>query len=133
MAQDIVSICLALTVRMERLKMKCNKCDGSGFVLIGEENGLRFKEPCECFKPTQPLWAEKEPIPVVDIDYEVLFNPSKRHKANALTKFGAIDVCYKCPKCETERVITWMFPDTEFTIVDECCDIPVRFLPKEEE
>ena len=44
------------------------------------------------------------------VDYQVLFNPSKRHKANALTKFGAIDVCYQCPKCETERVITWMFP-----------------------
>ena len=67
------------------------------------------------------------------VEYEVLFNPSKRHKANALTKFGAIDICYKCPKCEAERVITWMFPDTEFTIVDECCDMPVSFIPKEEE
>ena len=90
MAQAIVSICLVLTVRMERLKM-------------------------------------------TKVDYEVLFNPSKRHKANALTKFGAIDVCYKCPKCETERVITWMFPDTEFTIVDECCDMPITFVPREEE
>tara|TARA_B100000287_G_scaffold422876_1_gene465400 strand:+ start:3416 stop:3688 length:273 start_codon:yes stop_codon:yes gene_type:complete len=90
MAQAIVSICLVLTVRMERLKM-------------------------------------------TKVDYEVLFNPSKRHKANALTKFGAIDVCYKCPKCEAERVITWMFPDTEFTIVDKCCDMPITFVPKEEE
>jgi hypothetical protein len=67
------------------------------------------------------------------VEYQVLFNPSKRHKANALTKFGAIDICYKCPKCEAERVITWMFPDTEFTIVDECCNMRVSFVPKEEE
>ena len=67
------------------------------------------------------------------VEYEVLFNPSKRHKANALTKFAAIDVCYKCPKCETERVITWMFPDVSFEFVDKCCGVKVELVPKEEE
>ncbi len=113
--------------------MKCKKCDGSGFVLVGQKGGLKIKEPCECFNPSKPLWEEREPIPVINIDYEVLFNPSKRHKANALTKFAAIDVSYKCPKCQAERVVTWMFPDAEFTILDECCDMPIRFVPREGE
>ncbi len=67
------------------------------------------------------------------IDYEVLFHPSKRHKANALSQFAARDILYECPNCNEERVVTWMFPDVSFEFVDKCCGVKVVLLPKEEE
>ena len=67
------------------------------------------------------------------IDYEVLFDPSKRHKANAISRFAARDILYNCPKCDKERVITWVFPDVSFDFVDECCGVMVVLIPKEEE
>lgn len=59
--------------------------------------------------------------------YEVLANPSVSKKAQAATKFHAIDILYACPTCGSDRVFTWLFPDQEASYVDECCGATVRF------
>ena len=38
--------------------MNCKKCDGSGWIVIDEINGLRFREPCECLDLSKPLWRQ---------------------------------------------------------------------------
>ena len=63
------------------------------------------------------------------IEYEVLFDPSQRYIANAISRFAARDILYKCPECDKERV----FPDVSFDFVDECCGVMVVLIPKEEE
>ena len=66
-------------------------------------------------------------------EFTVLYNPSKRKNAQEITKFGAIDILYECPKCGKERVATWLFPDVDMMFQDECCGMQVHFEGKEEE
>lgn len=94
--------------------MICDTCDGSGY--------------CADMACSNCVNGE-----LIIVDYEVLFNPSKRYIANAISKFAAIDVLYNCPKCDSERVVTWIFPDVSFSFIDDCCKKMVKFVPKEEE
>lgn len=59
-------------------------------------------------------------------EFEILFDPSNRHHALMISKH-AIDIQYKCPKCGKERVVTWLFPDTDMIYPDECCNQIVHF------
>jgi hypothetical protein len=66
-------------------------------------------------------------------EYTVLFNPSKKKGAQELTKFAAIDVMYDCPKCNSARVFTWLFPEVGVTFRDNCCGEEIVLEPTEEE
>ena len=67
------------------------------------------------------------------VQYTILNNPTKRDNYATATRFHAIDILYKCPKCDAERVYTWPFPSQSTIFKDKCCDVWVKFLPKEEE
>ena len=93
--------------------------------------GLGSRNRVSVSKLTQPLWTEKE---LIIVDYEVLFNPSKRHKANALTKFGAIDVAIIVLSVIVRELLHGCFPiQNSFSFIDDCCKKMVKFVPKEEE
>jgi len=62
--------------------------------------------------------------------WKVLFEFSTNKSALKATKFGAMDITYKCPECDEDRAVTWPFPDTELEFFDDCCNAYVRFLPK---
>jgi hypothetical protein len=47
-----------------------------------------------------------------------------------MTHKNAIDVLYRCPMCQTQRAVTWLFPDVELEFVDECCNQKVVLEPK---
>ena len=66
-------------------------------------------------------------------EYTVLFSPSRKKGAQEATKFSAIDVIYGCPKCDSDRVFTWLFPDVGVTFRDNCCGEEIRLEPMEEE
>jgi len=40
--------------------MNCKRCDGSGWIVTDEINGLRFKKPCKCLDLSKPLWEPLE-------------------------------------------------------------------------
>jgi len=50
-----------------------------------------------------------------------------------MTHKGAMDVKYKCPKCDKDRAVTWLFPNGVMEFTDNCCNMTVRLEPKEEE
>ena len=62
-------------------------------------------------------------------EWELLFDPSKVFEA-LMTHKNAIDVLYRCPTCQTQRAVTWLFPDVELEFVDECCNQAVVLEPK---
>jgi hypothetical protein len=69
-----------------------------------------------------------EVIPDIDeTPYEVLFAPSKDGHADVFSCGLAIDIGYTCPKCETERAVTWVFSDSDMFYPDECCGQLVLF------
>ena len=59
-------------------------------------------------------------------EYEVLFDPSNRHKALLISK-SAIDIQYNCPECGKGRAVTWLFPDEDMIYPDDCCHRTVAF------
>jgi hypothetical protein len=63
--------------------------------------------------------------------YKVLFDPTKDQAAEIFTRGEAIDIKYKCPKCETSRASTWLFPDSDMHYTDECCGEPILFKARE--
>ena len=50
-----------------------------------------------------------------------------------MTHKGAMDVKYKCPKCDKDRAVTWLFPDGVMEFTDKCCNMTVRLDPEEGE
>ena len=69
----------------------------------------------------------------LNIPYELLNYPTKDKDADDFTHGHAIDILYKCPKCESERAVTWLFPDEDMFFQDECCGEFVRFVAEAEE
>ena len=59
-------------------------------------------------------------------EFTILNEVSVRHRALMSSKH-AIDIQYKCPKCEEDRVITWLFPDTPMIFEDACCGMTIHF------
>jgi hypothetical protein len=59
-------------------------------------------------------------------EFTILNEVSVRHHALMMSKH-AIDIQYNCPKCNEDRVFTWLFPDQNTSYVDECCNVAVHF------
>jgi len=59
-------------------------------------------------------------------EFKILNDPSVRHHALMHSRH-AIDIQYECPKCDTTRVVSWLFPDTDMFYEDECCGVLVHF------
>ncbi len=58
--------------------------------------------------------------------FEVLYDPSVRTWALLQSKH-AIDITYTCPKCNEERAVTWLFPDTDMQFKSKGCGKIVKF------
>jgi hypothetical protein len=69
----------------------------------------------------------------LNTDWELLNYPTRDREASDFTSGHAIDIAYKCPKCEAERASTWLFPDKDMYYQDECCGEFVRFVAEAEE
>ena len=65
--------------------------------------------------------------------WDLLNYPTKDREASDFTSGHAIDIAYKCPKCDLERACTWLFPDEDMFFQDECCGEFVRFVTEVEE
>ena len=65
--------------------------------------------------------------------WDLLNYPTKDREASDFTSGHAIDIAYKCRKCESERAVTWLFPDEDMFFQDECCGEFVRFVAEVEE
>lgn len=115
--------------------ISCSNCDLSGcLVCISSEDAESFcgkcsscDECCDCIEEI-PLITNLTPT-----KYEVFANPSHDGDACILTQFRAIDIIYQCPKCKTDRVVTWLFPDEGMVYFDMCCKQPVYFKGQEGE
>jgi len=66
-----------------------------------------------------------------DTEFEVINDPTARNHAYRVSKW-AVDISYKCPKCNSDRVVTWLFPDQDMIYKDECCGCIVKFKAYEE-
>jgi len=62
--------------------------------------------------------------------WDLLNYPTKDREASDFTSGHAIDIAYKC---ESERAVTWLFPDEDMFFQDECCGEFVRFVAEVEE